>query len=67
VHAHPDDETPSTGATIAHYAAGDALNNRDRVDTVVGWRQAGGDLATVLASRYALRSRRPQSRPPRPG
>lgn len=30
---------------------GDALLN-GRVDAVVGWHQAGGDLATVLASRY---------------
>ena len=30
---------------------GDALTN-NRVDAVVGWRQAGGDLATALASRY---------------
>jgi hypothetical protein len=30
---------------------GDALIN-NRVDAVVGWRQAGGDLATSLASRY---------------
>jgi ABC-type transport system substrate-binding protein len=28
---------------------GDAL---DRVDAIVGWHQAGGDLATALASRY---------------
>ncbi|MFV8050196.1 ABC transporter family substrate-binding protein [Mycobacterium sp. 48b] len=30
---------------------GDALTN-NRVDAVVGWHQAGGDLATSLASRY---------------
>lgn len=30
---------------------GDALVN-NRVDAVVGWHQAGGDLATSLASRY---------------
>ena len=30
---------------------GEALIN-NRVDAVVGWRQAGGDLATALASRY---------------
>ncbi|NVN49637.1 ABC transporter, substrate-binding protein LpqW [Mycolicibacterium hippocampi] len=29
----------------------DALVN-NRVDAVIGWRQAGGDLATALASRY---------------
>lgn len=34
---------------------GDALVN-NRVDAVVGWRQAGGDLATVLASRYGCRA-----------
>jgi ABC-type transport system substrate-binding protein len=31
---------------------GDALTN-NRVDAVVGWHRAGGDLATSLASRYA--------------
>jgi ABC-type transport system substrate-binding protein len=30
---------------------GDALTN-NRVDAVVGWHRAGGDLATLLASRY---------------
>jgi ABC-type transport system substrate-binding protein len=30
---------------------GDALD-ANRVDAIVGWHQAGGDLATVLASRY---------------
>ena len=30
---------------------GDALTN-NRVDAIVGWHQAGGDLATALASRY---------------
>lgn len=34
---------------------GDALVN-NRVDAVVGWRQAGGDLATALASRYGCRA-----------
>ncbi|MBU8812376.1 ABC transporter family substrate-binding protein [Mycolicibacterium goodii] len=34
---------------------GDALLN-NRVDAVVGWRQAGGDLATALASRYGCRA-----------
>jgi ABC-type transport system substrate-binding protein len=29
----------------------DALNN-NQVDAIVGWRQAGGNLATLLASRY---------------
>lgn len=30
---------------------GDALTN-NRVDAIVGWHSAGGDLATLLASRY---------------
>jgi ABC-type transport system substrate-binding protein len=30
---------------------GDALDS-NRVDAIVGWHQAGGDLATALASRY---------------
>jgi ABC-type transport system substrate-binding protein len=30
---------------------GDALT-QNRVDAIVGWRQAGGDLATALASRF---------------
>ena len=34
---------------------GDALLN-NRVDAVVGWRQAGGDLATSLASRYGCQA-----------
>jgi ABC-type transport system substrate-binding protein len=34
---------------------GEALIN-NRVDAVVGWHQAGGDLATVLASRYGCRA-----------
>ncbi|WP_142254165.1 MULTISPECIES: ABC transporter family substrate-binding protein [unclassified Mycobacterium] len=34
---------------------GEALTN-NRVDAVVGWRQAGGDLATSLASRYGCRA-----------
>ncbi|WP_198957285.1 ABC transporter family substrate-binding protein [Mycobacterium lehmannii] len=33
----------------------DALPN-NRVDAVVGWNQAGGDLATSLASRYGCRA-----------
>ncbi|MDV3124336.1 ABC transporter family substrate-binding protein [Mycobacterium sp. 21AC1] len=33
----------------------DALTN-NRVDAVVGWHQAGGDLATTLASRYGCRA-----------
>jgi ABC-type transport system substrate-binding protein len=39
---------------------GDALTN-NRVDAVVGWHQAGGDLATALASRYGCRA--PQATP----
>ncbi|CAN5123452.1 ABC transporter family substrate-binding protein [soil metagenome] len=31
---------------------GDALTN-NRVDAIVGWHSAGGDLATLLASRYS--------------
>ena len=34
---------------------GEALIN-NRVDAVVGWHQAGGDLATALASRYGCRA-----------
>jgi ABC-type transport system substrate-binding protein len=34
---------------------GDALTN-NRVDAVVGWHQAGGDIATALASRYGCRA-----------
>ncbi|WP_369816669.1 ABC transporter substrate-binding protein [Mycobacterium sp. E740] len=34
---------------------GDALPN-NRVDAVVGWHHAGGDLATSLASRYGCRA-----------
>jgi ABC-type transport system substrate-binding protein len=34
---------------------GDALTN-NRVDAVVGWHRAGGDLATALASRYGCRA-----------
>lgn len=34
---------------------GDALTN-NRIDAVVGWHQAGGDLATSLASRYGCRA-----------
>ena len=34
---------------------GDALLN-NRVDAVVGWHQAGGDLPTALASRYGCRA-----------
>lgn len=34
---------------------GEALTN-NRVDAIVGWHQAGGDLATALASRYGCRA-----------
>ncbi|WP_198291024.1 ABC transporter family substrate-binding protein [Mycobacterium sp. 155] len=34
---------------------GDASTN-NRVDAIVGWHQAGGDLATALASRYGCRA-----------
>ncbi|ULE35734.1 ABC transporter family substrate-binding protein [Mycobacterium sp. IDR2000157661] len=34
---------------------GEALAN-NQVDAVVGWNQAGGDLATALASRYGCRA-----------
>jgi ABC-type transport system substrate-binding protein len=34
---------------------GDASTN-NRVDAIVGWHQAGGDLATSLASRYGCRA-----------
>jgi ABC-type transport system substrate-binding protein len=33
----------------------DALNNH-QVDAIVGWHQAGGNLATLLASRYGCRA-----------
>ncbi|MEI7715576.1 MAG: ABC transporter substrate-binding protein, partial [Mycobacterium sp.] len=36
----------------------DALND-DRIDAVVGWHQAGGDLATLLASRYGCPALQP--------
>ena len=34
---------------------GDALV-QNRVDAIVGWHQAGGDLATALSSRYGCRA-----------
>ena len=34
---------------------GDAVT-QNRVDAIVGWHQAGGDLATALASRYGCRA-----------
>ncbi|HEU0191376.1 MAG TPA: ABC transporter family substrate-binding protein [Mycobacterium sp.] len=35
-----------------------------QVDAVVGWQQAGGDLATLLASRYGCTALRPTPVPP---
>jgi ABC-type transport system substrate-binding protein len=43
--------TASVSALDPAVLYGDALTN-NRVDAVVGWHQAGGDLATALASRY---------------
>jgi len=43
--------TASVSALDPVVLYGDALIN-NRVDAVVGWHQAGGDLATSLASRY---------------
>ncbi|MGV0793428.1 ABC transporter family substrate-binding protein [Mycolicibacterium sp. XJ1819] len=43
--------TASVSALDPVVLYGDALPN-NRVDAVVGWRQAGGDLATALASRF---------------
>jgi ABC-type transport system substrate-binding protein len=51
------DQLRSVGITASVLALdppalyGDALD-ANRVDAIVGWHQAGGDLATVLASRY---------------
>lgn len=48
---------------------GEALAE-NRVDAVVGWHQAGGDLATALASRYgcpALEATPVATAPPAPG
>ena len=47
--------TASVSALDPVVLYGDALVN-NRVDAVVGWRQAGGDLATSLASRYGCRA-----------
>ena len=41
---------------------GDALVN-NRVDAIVGWHQAGGDLATLLASRYGCPALEPAEVP----
>jgi ABC-type transport system substrate-binding protein len=43
--------TASVSALDPPALYGDALVN-NRVDAIVGWHQAGGDLATALASRY---------------
>ncbi|MFZ0834996.1 MAG: ABC transporter family substrate-binding protein, partial [Mycobacterium sp.] len=45
---------------------GDAVPN-NRVDAVVGWHRAGGDLATELASRYGCTALPPASNVPTPG
>jgi ABC-type transport system substrate-binding protein len=51
------DQLRSVGITASVLALdppvlyGDALDT-NRVDAIVGWHQAGGDLATALASRY---------------
>jgi ABC-type transport system substrate-binding protein len=47
--------TASVSALDPVVLYGDALTN-DRVDAVVGWRHAGGDLATSLSSRYGCRA-----------
>lgn len=47
--------TASVSALDPVVLYGEALAN-NRVDAVVGWRQAGGDLATALASRYGCRA-----------
>ena len=39
---------------------GDALD-QNRVDAIVGWHQAGGDLATALASRYGCPALEPMA------
>jgi ABC-type transport system substrate-binding protein len=47
--------TASVSALDPVVLYGEALAN-NRVDAVIGWRQAGGDLATALASRYGCRA-----------
>ncbi|SEH68958.1 ABC-type transport system, substrate-binding protein [Mycolicibacterium rutilum] len=47
--------TASVSALDPPILYGDALTN-NRVDAVVGWHHAGGDLATSLASRYGCRA-----------
>lgn len=44
---------------------GDSVPN-NRVDAVVGWRRAGGDLATELASRYSCTGLPPEGGGPLP-
>jgi hypothetical protein len=57
--------TASVSALDPVVLYGDALIN-NRVDAVVGRHQAGGDLATALASRYAARRWTPRSSRPGP-
>jgi ABC-type transport system substrate-binding protein len=45
---------------------GDALTN-NRVDAIVGWHRAGGDLATLLASRYGCPALESAAVSPAPG
>jgi ABC-type transport system substrate-binding protein len=45
---------------------GDALTN-NRVDAIVGWHRAGGDLATLLASRYGCPALEATAVSPAPG
>lgn len=47
--------TASVSALDPVVLYGEALAN-NLVDAVIGWRQAGGDLATALASRYGCRA-----------
>ncbi|MGE2723215.1 ABC transporter family substrate-binding protein [Mycolicibacterium pulveris] len=47
--------TASVSALDPVVLYGEALAT-NRVDAVVGWRQAGGDLATALASRFGCRA-----------
>ncbi|MGV0642427.1 ABC transporter family substrate-binding protein [Mycolicibacterium sp. XJ2546] len=47
--------TASVSALDPVVLYGEALAN-NRVDAVIGWRQAGGDLATALASRFGCRA-----------
>jgi ABC-type transport system substrate-binding protein len=45
---------------------GDALTN-NRVDAIVGWHSAGGDLATLLSSRYSCPALEATAVSPTPG